>query len=142
MDNRPQGKILKRLKETWGQPTSSPLGSQTKLKLECSQIIQIGDRPEFSRIGLSEKEVERQGIAYCLFKVPMDAAMRATTLSETRGFLKTSEPLPKRLLHRQIAPLLTRQVLRQCGHQRLSQNRGSLQPLVFDSQASILSPLV
>jgi pyruvate/2-oxoglutarate dehydrogenase complex dihydrolipoamide dehydrogenase (E3) component len=44
--------------------------------------------PEFARIGLSEKEAKRQGIAYRLFKIPMNAVMRATTLSETRGFLK------------------------------------------------------
>lgn len=44
--------------------------------------------PEFARIGLSEKEAQAQGIAYRLFKIPMEAVMRATTLSETRGFLK------------------------------------------------------
>jgi pyruvate/2-oxoglutarate dehydrogenase complex dihydrolipoamide dehydrogenase (E3) component len=44
--------------------------------------------PELARIGLSEKEAKAQGIAYRLFKVPMEAVMRATTLSETRGFLK------------------------------------------------------
>jgi pyruvate/2-oxoglutarate dehydrogenase complex dihydrolipoamide dehydrogenase (E3) component len=44
--------------------------------------------PEFSRIGLSEKEAKDRGIAYRLFKIPMEAVMRATTLSETRGFLK------------------------------------------------------
>jgi pyruvate/2-oxoglutarate dehydrogenase complex dihydrolipoamide dehydrogenase (E3) component len=44
--------------------------------------------PEFARIGLSEKEAKAQGIAYRLFKVPMEAVMRASTLSETRGFLK------------------------------------------------------
>jgi pyruvate/2-oxoglutarate dehydrogenase complex dihydrolipoamide dehydrogenase (E3) component len=44
--------------------------------------------PEFARIGLSEKEARTQHIAYRLFKVPMEAVMRATTLSETRGFLK------------------------------------------------------
>ncbi len=44
--------------------------------------------PEFARIGLSEKEARAQGIAYRLFKIPMEAVMRATTLSETRGFLK------------------------------------------------------
>jgi pyruvate/2-oxoglutarate dehydrogenase complex dihydrolipoamide dehydrogenase (E3) component len=44
--------------------------------------------PEFARIGLTEKEAKAQGIAYRLFKVPMEAVMRATTLSETRGFLK------------------------------------------------------
>jgi pyruvate/2-oxoglutarate dehydrogenase complex dihydrolipoamide dehydrogenase (E3) component len=41
-----------------------------------------------ARIGLSEKEAKAQGIAYRLFKIPMEAVMRASTLSETRGFLK------------------------------------------------------
>jgi pyruvate/2-oxoglutarate dehydrogenase complex dihydrolipoamide dehydrogenase (E3) component len=44
--------------------------------------------PEFARIGLSEKEAQAQGIPYRLFKVPMEAVLRALTLSETRGFLK------------------------------------------------------
>jgi pyruvate/2-oxoglutarate dehydrogenase complex dihydrolipoamide dehydrogenase (E3) component len=44
--------------------------------------------PEFARIGLSEKDANEQGIAYRLFKIPMEAVMRASTLSETRGFLK------------------------------------------------------
>jgi len=44
--------------------------------------------PELARIGLSETEAEAQGIAYRLFKVPMEANLRARTLSETRGFLK------------------------------------------------------
>ena len=44
--------------------------------------------PELARIGLSEKSAKEQGIAYRLFKVPMEVVMRATTLSETRGFLK------------------------------------------------------
>lgn len=44
--------------------------------------------PEFARIGLSEKEARAQGIGYRLFKIPMEAVMRATTLAETRGFLK------------------------------------------------------
>jgi pyruvate/2-oxoglutarate dehydrogenase complex dihydrolipoamide dehydrogenase (E3) component len=44
--------------------------------------------PEFARVGLSEKEAKAHGIPYRLFKVPMEAVMRATTLSETRGFLK------------------------------------------------------
>jgi pyruvate/2-oxoglutarate dehydrogenase complex dihydrolipoamide dehydrogenase (E3) component len=44
--------------------------------------------PELARIGLSEKEARAQGIAYRLFKIPMEAVFRATTLSETRGFLK------------------------------------------------------
>jgi pyruvate/2-oxoglutarate dehydrogenase complex dihydrolipoamide dehydrogenase (E3) component len=44
--------------------------------------------PEFARIGLSEKEAKARGVAYCLFKIPMEAVMRATTMSETRGFLK------------------------------------------------------
>lgn len=44
--------------------------------------------PELARIGLSEKEAKAQGIAYRLFKTPMQAVLRARTLSETRGFLK------------------------------------------------------
>jgi pyruvate/2-oxoglutarate dehydrogenase complex dihydrolipoamide dehydrogenase (E3) component len=44
--------------------------------------------PELAHVGLSEKETRERGIAYRLFKIPMAAVMRATTLSETRGFLK------------------------------------------------------
>ena len=44
--------------------------------------------PEFARVGLSEKEAKAQGLAYRLFKIPMEAVMRASTISETRGFLK------------------------------------------------------
>ena len=44
--------------------------------------------PELARIGLSERQAQVQDIAYRLFKIPMEAVMRATTLSETRGFLK------------------------------------------------------
>jgi pyruvate/2-oxoglutarate dehydrogenase complex dihydrolipoamide dehydrogenase (E3) component len=44
--------------------------------------------PEFARVALSEKEAKAQAIAYRLFKIPMQAVMRASTLAETRGFLK------------------------------------------------------
>jgi pyruvate/2-oxoglutarate dehydrogenase complex dihydrolipoamide dehydrogenase (E3) component len=44
--------------------------------------------PELARIGLSEKEAKAQGVAYRLFKIPMEANLRARTLSETRGFTK------------------------------------------------------
>src|SRR6202042_3797026 len=44
--------------------------------------------PELAHIGLSETQAEAQGIAYRLFKVPMEANLRAHTLSETRGFVK------------------------------------------------------
>jgi pyruvate/2-oxoglutarate dehydrogenase complex dihydrolipoamide dehydrogenase (E3) component len=44
--------------------------------------------PEFARVGLNEKEAKARGIAYRLFQVPMEANFRASTLSETRGFLK------------------------------------------------------
>jgi pyruvate/2-oxoglutarate dehydrogenase complex dihydrolipoamide dehydrogenase (E3) component len=44
--------------------------------------------PEFARVGLSEKQAKAQGIAYRLFKIPMEGVLRARTLSETRGFLK------------------------------------------------------
>ncbi|MCU1305327.1 MAG: family, FAD-dependent NAD(P)-disulfide oxidoreductase, partial [Acidobacteriaceae bacterium] len=44
--------------------------------------------PELAQIGLSEIEAKAQGVPYRLFKVPMEANLRARTLSETRGFLK------------------------------------------------------
>jgi pyruvate/2-oxoglutarate dehydrogenase complex dihydrolipoamide dehydrogenase (E3) component len=44
--------------------------------------------PELARIGLSETEAKARGIAYRLFKVPMEINLRAPTLAETRGFLK------------------------------------------------------
>jgi pyruvate/2-oxoglutarate dehydrogenase complex dihydrolipoamide dehydrogenase (E3) component len=44
--------------------------------------------PELARIGLTEKEANAGGIAYRLFKIPMEGVLRARTLSETRGFLK------------------------------------------------------
>jgi len=44
--------------------------------------------PELAHIGLSETEAKARGIPYRLFKVPMDANLRARTLSETRGFMK------------------------------------------------------
>src|ERR1700716_2379681 len=44
--------------------------------------------PELARIGVSETEAEAQGIAYRLFKVPMETNLRARTLSETRGVVK------------------------------------------------------
>jgi len=40
-----------------------------------------------SIVGLSEKKAETQGIAYRLFKIPMQSVLRTRTLSETRGFL-------------------------------------------------------
>jgi pyruvate/2-oxoglutarate dehydrogenase complex dihydrolipoamide dehydrogenase (E3) component len=44
--------------------------------------------PELARIGLSETEANARRVPYRLFKIPMEAVMRASTLSETRGFLK------------------------------------------------------
>ncbi len=44
--------------------------------------------PELARVGLSERQARDRGIAYRLFKIPMQAVLRAHTLSETRGFLK------------------------------------------------------
>ena len=44
--------------------------------------------PELARFGLNETEAQAQGIPYRLFKIPMEANLRARTLSETRGFLK------------------------------------------------------
>jgi hypothetical protein len=64
------------------------------LKQHCarSRVWTVARRsvggPELARIGLSETEAEAQGIAYRLFKVPMETSLRARTLSETRGFVK------------------------------------------------------
>lgn len=44
--------------------------------------------PELAHIGLSETEAQRQRIPYRLFKIPMEANLRARSLSETRGFFK------------------------------------------------------
>ena len=44
--------------------------------------------PELARVGLNEMEAKARNISYRLFKVPMEANLRAHTLSETRGFLK------------------------------------------------------
>jgi pyruvate/2-oxoglutarate dehydrogenase complex dihydrolipoamide dehydrogenase (E3) component len=44
--------------------------------------------PELARIGLSETEAKRRGIAYRVAKLPMAAVLRAMTISETRGFMK------------------------------------------------------
>ena len=44
--------------------------------------------PELAGIGLNENAARTQGIAYRLFKVPMESNLRARTLSETRGFVK------------------------------------------------------
>jgi pyruvate/2-oxoglutarate dehydrogenase complex dihydrolipoamide dehydrogenase (E3) component len=44
--------------------------------------------PELGRVGLNEKEAKARGIDYRLFKVSMEAVLRARTLGETQGFLK------------------------------------------------------
>jgi pyruvate/2-oxoglutarate dehydrogenase complex dihydrolipoamide dehydrogenase (E3) component len=44
--------------------------------------------PELARVGLSEREARERGVGYRLAKIPMEAVLRARTLSETRGFLK------------------------------------------------------
>lgn len=44
--------------------------------------------PELARVGLNENEAKAKGVSYRLFKIPMEANLRARTLSETRGFLK------------------------------------------------------
>jgi pyruvate/2-oxoglutarate dehydrogenase complex dihydrolipoamide dehydrogenase (E3) component len=44
--------------------------------------------PELARVGLSEREARDRGVAYRLARIPLEAVLRARTLSETRGFLK------------------------------------------------------
>jgi pyruvate/2-oxoglutarate dehydrogenase complex dihydrolipoamide dehydrogenase (E3) component len=45
--------------------------------------------PELARVGLSESQAREKGIAYRIASVPYDAAWRAWTISERRGFMKT-----------------------------------------------------
>jgi pyruvate/2-oxoglutarate dehydrogenase complex dihydrolipoamide dehydrogenase (E3) component len=45
--------------------------------------------PELARVGLSESQAREKGVAYRLASVPFDAAWRAWTISEKRGFMKT-----------------------------------------------------
>ncbi len=44
--------------------------------------------PELARVGLNEREAKAGKIEYRLFRVPMEANLRARTLVETRGFMK------------------------------------------------------
>jgi len=44
--------------------------------------------PPLARVGLSEREAQRQGIAVRGAKLPIVAVLRSRTISETRGFLK------------------------------------------------------
>ena len=45
--------------------------------------------PEIARVGLNEREAVAAGRSYRLAMLPMQAVLRARTLSETRGFMKT-----------------------------------------------------
>ena len=55
--------------------------------------------PELARVGLSEREARDRGVGYRLAKIPLEAVLRARTLSETRGFLKALiEELGDRIL--------------------------------------------
>jgi pyruvate/2-oxoglutarate dehydrogenase complex dihydrolipoamide dehydrogenase (E3) component len=44
--------------------------------------------PELARVGLNEYEATKQGISYRVARLPMAAALRSRTISETRGFFK------------------------------------------------------
>jgi pyruvate/2-oxoglutarate dehydrogenase complex dihydrolipoamide dehydrogenase (E3) component len=44
--------------------------------------------PEIARVGFNEKEAVAAGRPYRVAKLPMQAVLRARTLSETRGFMK------------------------------------------------------
>jgi pyruvate/2-oxoglutarate dehydrogenase complex dihydrolipoamide dehydrogenase (E3) component len=45
--------------------------------------------PELAHVGLNETEAREKGIPYRVASVPADAAWRAWTISERRGFMKT-----------------------------------------------------
>jgi len=44
--------------------------------------------PQLARVGLSESEAQRQGVAVRVAKMPMSDHLRAQTIGETQGFLK------------------------------------------------------
>jgi len=44
--------------------------------------------PELARVGLSESEAKKRGIAYRLAKISMAAVLRAVAIGEIRGFVK------------------------------------------------------
>jgi len=44
--------------------------------------------PELARVGLNENEASAAGRSYRVAALPMQAVLRARTLSETRGFMK------------------------------------------------------
>lgn len=54
--------------------------------------------PELARIGLSEREAQKNGITYRLAKIPMQSVLRTRTLSEPRGFLKALIAADDRIL--------------------------------------------
>jgi pyruvate/2-oxoglutarate dehydrogenase complex dihydrolipoamide dehydrogenase (E3) component len=55
--------------------------------------------PELARVGLTEREARERGVSYRLARIPMEAVLRARTVSETRGFYKALiEPGGDRIL--------------------------------------------
>ena len=44
--------------------------------------------PPFARVGLSERDAQRDGIAVRVVKLPIKSVLRSRTISETRGFMK------------------------------------------------------
>jgi pyruvate/2-oxoglutarate dehydrogenase complex dihydrolipoamide dehydrogenase (E3) component len=55
--------------------------------------------PELARVGLSEREAERQGIEARVARLPMSDVLRARTIGETRGFMKALiDPRSERIL--------------------------------------------
>ena len=44
--------------------------------------------PPLARVGLSENEAQRRGIAFRIAKLPIDSVLRALTTDETQGFMK------------------------------------------------------
>src|SRR5260370_31175756 len=50
--------------------------------------------PELARVGLSESEAKKRGIAYRLAKIPMAAVLRAVAIGETRRFVQMLIDVP------------------------------------------------
>ena len=57
--------------------------------------------PPLARVGLSEREAQRQGIAVRVARLPMSAVLRTQTTGETQGFMKVlvGERRPHPRLH-------------------------------------------
>ena len=67
---------------------SANLGGGNRTKRDRLVPYCMFTDPPLARVGLSEDEAQRQGIAVRVAKLPIAAVLRSRTISETRGFMK------------------------------------------------------